>query len=40
MLFGTLGLFTALMFLFVRLLPIIPAFEMKRLLRELWGERV
>ena len=33
MLFGTLGLFTALMFLFVRLLPIIPAFEMRRLLR-------
>jgi Ni/Fe-hydrogenase subunit HybB-like protein len=40
MLFGTLGLFTALMFLFVRLLPIIPAFEVRRLLRELWGERV
>jgi len=39
MLVGTLGLFTALMFLFVRLLPIIPAFEMRRLLRELWGER-
>jgi len=39
MLFGTLGLFTALMFLFVRLLPIIPAFEMRRLLREMWGER-
>jgi molybdopterin-containing oxidoreductase family membrane subunit len=39
MLVGTLGLFTALMFLFVRLLPIIPAFEMRRLLREVWGER-
>ena len=39
MLVGTLGLFTALMFLFVRLLPIIPAFEMRRLLREMWGER-
>ena len=34
MLVGTLGLFSALMFLFVRLLPIIPAFEMRRLLRE------
>jgi molybdopterin-containing oxidoreductase family membrane subunit len=33
-LIGTLGLFTALMFLFVRLLPIIPTFEMRRLLRE------
>jgi Ni/Fe-hydrogenase subunit HybB-like protein len=39
MLAGTLGLFTALMFLFVRLLPVIPAFEMRRLLREMWGER-
>jgi molybdopterin-containing oxidoreductase family membrane subunit len=39
MLLGTLGLFTALMFLFVRLLPAIPAFEMRRLLRDLWGER-
>ena len=36
MLIGTLGLFTALMFLFVRLLPIIPAFEMRRVLHELW----
>jgi Ni/Fe-hydrogenase subunit HybB-like protein len=35
-LLGTLGLFTSLMFLFVRLLPIIPAFEMRRLFRELW----
>ena len=33
MLVGTLGLFTALMFLFVRLLPILPAFELRRLLR-------
>jgi Ni/Fe-hydrogenase subunit HybB-like protein len=39
MLVGTLGLFTGLMFLFVRLLPVIPAFEMRRLLREMWGER-
>jgi molybdopterin-containing oxidoreductase family membrane subunit len=36
MLAGTLGLFTALMYLFVRLLPMIPAFEMRRLVRELW----
>jgi molybdopterin-containing oxidoreductase family membrane subunit len=35
-LLGTLGLFALLMLLFVRLLPIIPAFEMRRLLRELW----
>ena len=35
-LLGTLGLFTTLMFLFVRLLPVIPAFEMRRLFRELW----
>jgi Ni/Fe-hydrogenase subunit HybB-like protein len=35
-LFGTLGLFASLMFLFVRLLPIIPAFEMRRMFRELW----
>ena len=33
---GTLGLFASLMFLFVRLLPIIPAFEMRRMFRELW----
>src|SRR5207247_5998671 len=39
MLVGTLGLFSALMFLFVRLLPIIPAFEMRRLLREVWQGR-
>jgi Ni/Fe-hydrogenase subunit HybB-like protein len=36
MLIGTLGLFTALMFLFIRLLPIIPSFEMRRALHELW----
>jgi molybdopterin-containing oxidoreductase family membrane subunit len=35
-LLGTLGLFASLMFLFVRLLPIIPAFEMRRMFRELW----
>ena len=40
MLVGTLGLFTALMFLFVRLLPIIPAFEIRRAIRDLRGERV
>jgi Ni/Fe-hydrogenase subunit HybB-like protein len=33
---GTLGLFSSLMFLFARLLPVIPAFEMRRLFRELW----
>lgn len=33
-LIGTLGLFTALMFLFIRLLPMIPAFEVRRLLHE------
>jgi len=33
---GTLGLFASLMFLFIRLLPVIPAFEMRRLFRELW----
>jgi molybdopterin-containing oxidoreductase family membrane subunit len=31
---GTLGLFTALMFLFIRFLPMIPAFEVRRLLAE------
>jgi len=31
---GTLGLFTALMFLFIRFLPMIPAFELRRLLSE------
>jgi molybdopterin-containing oxidoreductase family membrane subunit len=31
---GTFGLFTALMFLFIRFLPMIPAFELRRLLSE------
>jgi molybdopterin-containing oxidoreductase family membrane subunit len=35
-LLGTLGLFTSLMYLFVRVLPVIPAFEMRRMLREVW----
>jgi Ni/Fe-hydrogenase subunit HybB-like protein len=35
-LLGTFGLFSSLMFLFVRLLPVIPAFEMRRMFRELW----
>jgi molybdopterin-containing oxidoreductase family membrane subunit len=35
-LLGTLGFFASLMFVFVRLLPVVPAFEMRRLLRELW----
>jgi molybdopterin-containing oxidoreductase family membrane subunit len=35
-LLGTLGLFFSLMLLFVRFLPMIPAFEMRRLFRELW----
>ncbi|MBO0882561.1 MAG: polysulfide reductase NrfD [Mycobacterium sp.] len=35
-LLGTFGLFSSLMLLFARLLPMIPAFEMKRLLREIW----
>jgi molybdopterin-containing oxidoreductase family membrane subunit len=39
MLAGTLGLFTTLMYLFVRLLPMIPAFEMRRLVRELWDSK-
>jgi Ni/Fe-hydrogenase subunit HybB-like protein len=39
MLFGTIGLFAALLFLFIRLLPIIPAYEVSRLYRDLWGER-
>ena len=33
---GTLGLFASLMFLFARLLPVIPAFEMRRMYREIW----
>jgi molybdopterin-containing oxidoreductase family membrane subunit len=35
-LLGTFGLFGSLMFLFARLLPVIPAFEMRRMFRELW----
>jgi Ni/Fe-hydrogenase subunit HybB-like protein len=35
-LLGTLGLFASLMFLFIRLLPVIPAFEMRRLFHEMW----
>jgi molybdopterin-containing oxidoreductase family membrane subunit len=33
-LFGTIGLFTTLMFLFVRVLPLISIFEMRTLLPE------
>jgi molybdopterin-containing oxidoreductase family membrane subunit len=33
-LFGTIGLFVALMFLFIRLLPVIPAFEVRRMIAE------
>jgi len=32
---GTIGLFVALLFVFIRLLPIIPAFEMRRYIHEL-----
>jgi molybdopterin-containing oxidoreductase family membrane subunit len=35
---GTLGLFTALMFLFIRLLPVISIFEMRELVEESHGE--
>jgi Ni/Fe-hydrogenase subunit HybB-like protein len=35
-LLGTFGLFASLMFLFARLLPVIPAFEMRRMFREIW----
>ena len=38
-LLGTLGLFASLMLLFIRVAPVIPAFEMRRLLRELWPGR-
>jgi molybdopterin-containing oxidoreductase family membrane subunit len=38
-LIGTLGLFVALMYLFVRLLPMIPAYEVRRLLTELRSEK-
>jgi len=33
-LFGTIGLFVTLMFLFVRVLPLISVFEMRTLLPE------
>ncbi|QDU98092.1 NrfD/PsrC family molybdoenzyme membrane anchor subunit [Lignipirellula cremea] len=36
--FGTLGLFVALLFLFIRLLPVISIFEMRELLEETKGE--
>lgn len=39
MLAGTFGLFVAAMFLFARFLPVVPAFEVRRLFRELWLER-
>ena len=35
-LLGTIGLFVTLLYLFARLLPVVPAFEVKRLYRELW----
>src|SRR5579864_1561512 len=35
-LLGTFGLFGSLMFLFARFLPVIPAFEMRRMFREIW----
>jgi molybdopterin-containing oxidoreductase family membrane subunit len=35
---GTLGLFTALMFLFIRLLPVISIFEMREMVEEAHGE--
>jgi molybdopterin-containing oxidoreductase family membrane subunit len=38
-LFGTIGLFTTLMFLFVRVLPLIAIFEMKTLLPEAQTKR-
>ncbi len=37
-LFGSIGLFVFLMLLFIRLLPMIPAFEVRRLLHERQGE--
>ena len=36
--FGTMGLFAALLFLFIRLLPMISIFEMRELLEETHGE--
>jgi molybdopterin-containing oxidoreductase family membrane subunit len=38
-LLGTFGLFGSLMLLFARLLPVIPAFEMRRMFHELWLRR-
>jgi molybdopterin-containing oxidoreductase family membrane subunit len=35
---GTIGLFTALMFLFIRLLPVISIFEMREMVEETHGE--
>jgi molybdopterin-containing oxidoreductase family membrane subunit len=35
-LLGTFGLFGSLMYLFARFLPVIPAFEMRRMFREIW----
>jgi molybdopterin-containing oxidoreductase family membrane subunit len=35
---GTIGLFTALMFLFIRLLPVISIFEMREMVEESHGE--
>jgi molybdopterin-containing oxidoreductase family membrane subunit len=35
---GTIGLFTALMFLFIRLLPVISIFEMREMVEEAHGE--
>jgi molybdopterin-containing oxidoreductase family membrane subunit len=35
---GTIGLFTALMFLFIRLLPVISIFEMRELVEESHGD--
>jgi molybdopterin-containing oxidoreductase family membrane subunit len=37
---GTLGLFTSFFFLFLRLMPMIPAFEVKTLLPESKVEEV
>lgn len=36
--FGTIGLFAALMFLFIRLLPVISIFEMREMVEEAQGE--
>ena len=37
-LFGSMGLFAALLFLFIRMLPMISIFEMRELLEESQGE--